>query len=83
MPVTTANGLPSVGGDKVRSNTLFDLNLSYTLGEGGTLGGRQVFLDVTNAFDRKPAFYNSANGYDQYSGNPIGRVITAGVRAKF
>jgi hypothetical protein len=30
-----------------------------------------------------PVFYNGANGYDSYSGNPIGRVVTVGVRGNF
>jgi iron complex outermembrane receptor protein len=82
-PIVTVDGLPSSGGDKVRSNATFDLNLTYTLPGSGSLGGSQIFVDATNLFDREPAFYNSANGYDQYSGNPIGRVITIGLRAKF
>ena len=82
-PIVTAGGLPVGGGDRVRTNATIDLNLTYTLGGSGTLAGSQVFLDATNVFDRPPAFYNSANGYDQYSGNPIGRVITLGLRAKF
>jgi iron complex outermembrane receptor protein len=83
VPIVTVDGLPSSGGDKVRGNATFDLNLTYTLPGSGTLGGSQVFVDATNIFDREPAFYNGANGYDQYSGNPIGRVITIGLRAKF
>jgi iron complex outermembrane receptor protein len=43
----------------------------------------QVFGDVSNAFDKDPPFYNNANGYDTFSGNPIGRVIAVGFRAKY
>jgi outer membrane receptor protein involved in Fe transport len=43
----------------------------------------QIFLDVSNLFDREPSFYNNSNGFDRYSGNPIGRVITVGFRADF
>jgi iron complex outermembrane receptor protein len=87
IPVTITNGLPSGGGDKVKASVLFDLNLRYALPEdgffGGTLGGSTVFLDVTNLFDKDPTFYNSANGYDSLTGNPTGRVVTVGLRAKF
>jgi len=82
-PLVSENGNPVSGGDRVSSRTIFDLNLSYTLPEGGVLGGSQFFVDVTNVFDTPPAFYNSTNGYDGYGGNIIGRVVTLGVRAIF
>jgi outer membrane receptor protein involved in Fe transport len=46
------------------------------------LGGSTVFLDITNLFDKAPAFYNGATGYEGLTGNPTGRVVTAGVRFK-
>jgi iron complex outermembrane receptor protein len=86
-PVTLVNGLPAGGGDKVDSNTTFDLHLSYTLDDAGWLGaklaGSQVFVDVQNIADKAPVFYNGATGYDGYTGNPIGRMVTIGVRTKF
>ena len=78
-----ANGNPNGGGDRVRGNVLFDLNLAYTMPAGGILGGTQFFVDVVNLFDRDPPFYNNANGYDVYGGNPIGRVVTLGARLRF
>ena len=42
-----------------------------------------MFVDATNIFDKDPVFYNTAKGYDHYSGNVIGRAVTFGVRAKF
>jgi outer membrane receptor protein involved in Fe transport len=45
--------------------------------------GSQAFVDVTNLFDKAPAFYNSTYGYDAYTGNVLGRVVTVGVRGKF
>ncbi len=78
-----ANGNPNGGGDPVSGSVLFDLNLSYTLPAGGFLGGSRLFVDVVNLFDRDPPFYNSANGYDGYGANPIGRVITVGARLRF
>lgn len=77
------NGNPNGGGDRVPGSVLFDLNLAYTMPPGGTLGGTQFFVDIVNLFDRDPPFYNSANGYDVYGANPIGRVVTVGARLRF
>jgi iron complex outermembrane receptor protein len=87
IPVTLVNGLPAGGGDVVHSNTTFDLHLSYILSEGDWLGdqipGAQFFVDIQNLSDKAPAFYNGPTGYDGYTGNPIGRLVTFGVRTKF
>lgn len=80
-PLISENGIPVKGGDHVAATALVDLNVAYTL-HGGGIDGSQVFLDVTNLFDREPSFYNNANGYDPYSGNVIGRVVTLGFRAR-
>lgn len=79
-PVLRTNGVPTSGGDPVKSNTTVDINLSYEL--DGRFKGSSIFLDGTNVFDKDPPFYNSANGYDNINASPIGRVITVGVRAK-
>jgi iron complex outermembrane receptor protein len=76
-----ANGNPNGGGDKVKANTLIDLNLAYDISDGGRLGQSQVYLDVTNLFDQTAPFYNSAAGYDRYAASPLGRVVTVGLRA--
>lgn len=81
-PLVTSGGNPVSGGDRVKSSLLIDMNLTYTF-RNGALNGSQVFVDATNIFNKRPVFYNSANGYDQYSGNVIGRVVTVGLRAKF
>jgi iron complex outermembrane receptor protein len=80
-PLISQTGNPVSGGDKVKANAVVDLNVTYNL--TGRNEGSQVFLDATNIFDKAPSFYNNANGYDQYSGNVIGRVVTLGFRAKF
>jgi hypothetical protein len=83
-PVVNANGVLG-GGDIVKSNTTFDMHMNYTLSDGDWLGsslaGSEVYLDVANVFDKRPVFFNAANGYDTFSGNPIGRVVTVGFRA--
>ncbi|HWM69407.1 MAG TPA: TonB-dependent receptor [Steroidobacteraceae bacterium] len=94
--VVTSGGVPVGGGDKVRAYDTVDLHLSYDFAGGlpGSMqaGSTQVFVDVTNLFDRTPPFENatvggvnsaSISGYDPFSGSPIGRVVTAGVRTKF
>jgi iron complex outermembrane receptor protein len=82
-PVVNANGVLS-GGDVIHSNTTFDLHVNYTLSPGDPLGsslaGSDIYLDVQNVFDKNPIFFNAVNGYSSFSGNPIGRVVTAGVR---
>jgi len=83
--VTRADGAPLSGGDKVSAQHYFELNFRYTLGEsilGNTLGGSQVFVDVSNLFDETPAFYNGNTGFDGLTGDPTGRVVTVGIRAK-
>lgn len=81
-PVTSERGNPTGGGDRVASSTRFDLNMSYNIASG-RLEGSQLFLDVTNLFDRNPPFYNTATGYDSYSGNILGRLMSVGFRASF
>ncbi len=77
-------GQPTGGGDKVAANNMFDLNIKYELPQTqGFASGTQVYVDVQNIADKKPPFYNTAIGYDIYSGNPIGRVVSVGVRKNF
>jgi hypothetical protein len=45
--------------------------------------GTRFFMNVTNIANSAPAFYNSAIGYNNFVGNPIGRVIAFGFRAKW
>jgi outer membrane receptor protein involved in Fe transport len=68
-----------------------DLHLSYDFA-GVLPGAIQAFLDVTNLFNTDPPFENNQSaannsaavtGYDPFSASPIGRVVTAGVRARF
>ena len=84
LPITlSAAGLPSGGGDPVKANVTWDFNASYNFSKGGVFGDAQIFMDVTNVFDKMPPFYNSANGYNNYAGNPVGRVTTIGLRTRF
>ena len=39
---------------------------------------------LSNIFDKIPPFYNNGNGgYDPFSGNPIGRVVSVGLRSRW
>ena len=83
----TPRGNPDgTGGDKVDSFVTFDLNLTYSLSNlnafDGSLGDTVVYLDLNNVFDEDPPFYNSPDGYGPYNANPIGRVISAGIRIR-
>ncbi|HWM61238.1 MAG TPA: TonB-dependent receptor [Rhizomicrobium sp.] len=82
-PITTdpVTHNPTGGGDPVKANVTFDVNLAYDFNDG-YLGNDQVSLNIRNIFDRDPPFYNSANGYDTNVANPLGRVITLGLTTK-
>ena len=81
--VRNAAGLPTGGGDKVAAGNFFDGHVAYDFQGDGLGSGLQLFADVNNIFDKTPPFYNSNNGYDSYSGNPLGRLTTVGFRKKF
>jgi iron complex outermembrane recepter protein len=87
-PVVRTNGVPTGGGDPVKSFSTIDLNLSYKLKGLGFLNEAQLFVDATNIFDKAPPQYNAfvtngPVGYDNINASPIGRVITVGIRTKF
>ena len=85
----TANaGLPVGGGDRVKAFVTVDAHLSYTFKDAGPLKSLQLYVDASNLFDTAPPFYNTyalngAVGYDGVNANPIGRVVTIGLRTKF
>jgi iron complex outermembrane recepter protein len=82
-PVISTNGAPSGGGDAVSSFSSFDAHFSYQLPAMSMLPSGQIFMNVTNIANSAPAFYNSAIGYNNFVGNPIGRVLAIGFRAKW
>ncbi len=87
-PRVFVNGLPSSGGDRVGSFVTVDAHIAYTLDDYGPLQSAQIFVDATNLLDEAPPFLNAyalngAVGYDGINANPIGRVITVGLRTKF
>jgi iron complex outermembrane recepter protein len=89
-PTADANGALVEGGDHVNANVTFDMHASYNF-QTGWLTGDQVFFDMKNIFDTAPPFYNyavpsnvnSSNGINTFVSNPIGRLVSVGVRAVF
>jgi iron complex outermembrane receptor protein len=81
--IRSAQGVPTGGGDKVKAGDTFDLHVAYDVPGDGLTKDLQVFADINNVFDKDPPFYNSNNGYDTFSGNPIGRLTTVGVRKRW
>lgn len=86
LPVTkNAAGYPIGGGDDVDSYTTVDIHISYGLHSmsfAPWMKESEVYVDVNNLFDADPPFFNSTTGYTTFSGNPIGRIVSIGFRAK-
>lgn len=86
--VTRTNGVPTGGGDAVRSFTTVDLHVGYKFEDLAFMENLSLFADVTNLFDKAPPQFNAFNtngsvAYDNLNANPLGRVVTIGVRTKF
>lgn len=84
-PVIITNGVPA-GGDPVKAYTTFDGHIDFKIPGGWTdyLPKATVYLDVTNIFNKRPPFYNNTNGgYDPFSGNPLGRIVSVGLRSRW
>jgi iron complex outermembrane receptor protein len=81
--VLDASGNVVGGGDKVKSWTTFDMHAGYKFSKGGLLGESEIYLDVNNIGDKAPPFFNTANGYDPFGSNPLGRVVSVGLRMKY
>jgi iron complex outermembrane receptor protein len=61
----------------------FDVHASYSLPDSGVLSKAELNFDVSNLTDKQPPFFNVAQGYDGFGGNPIGRVYTIGLSKKW
>jgi iron complex outermembrane recepter protein len=86
-----ANGNPNGGGDTVEATNTFDLNFAYRLELGGVMEDMSLSLNIRNVTDEDPPFFNGnqggfmggAWGYDNYTANPVGRLVTLGIRTNF
>jgi iron complex outermembrane receptor protein len=67
-------------GQRVASYTTIDAHLAYGIKAGGWLSDTELFADASNLFDRNPPFANVPGGYNLQDANPIGRVVSLGVR---
>lgn len=76
-----AAGNPSGGGDRVKAQTTFDLNLNYEF-QNGFLNGTRFSIAARNVFDTDPPFYNSGAGYYSLVHSPFGRQVTLSVTTK-
>ncbi|WP_363181967.1 TonB-dependent receptor domain-containing protein [Sphingomonas quercus] len=90
-PITVDSvGNPVGGGDKVKSNDTFDLHLQYEFQGDSFMRGWQIYVDAQNVFDKDPPFYNGntsgilggAWGFNGFVSNPIGRLVSVGLRIK-
>lgn len=82
--ILDANGNASSGGDTVKSNTTLDVHASYGLSSiGDMFRDSEIYLDVNNVFDEEPSFVNATDGYSVFSGNPLGRVVSIGLRGRW
>ena len=76
------SGSPISGGDIVKSESRFDVHLSYYF-KNDMFGDDQVYLTGQNVFATRPPFVNNTNGYDNFESTPLGRVVTLGLRVKW
>jgi iron complex outermembrane receptor protein len=92
-PVTVQAGIPTGGGDDVDADDTFDLHGQYVFGSESRLKGWLVSLDVRNLTDEEPPFFNGNTGgiagnatgwgYNGFVSNPVGRLVTVGLRTSF
>ena len=81
--ILDANGNVSGGGDTVHSWTTVDVHASWDFSHEGLLGDSQVYIDINNIGNESPPFFNNANGYDTFGSNPLGRVMSVGIRSRW
>jgi len=62
--------------------TTLNLRASYSLPEGGALGGVRLSVNVENLFDQQPPFQANATGTVS-AANPIGRAVTVGISKRW
>ncbi|WP_116810318.1 TonB-dependent receptor [Steroidobacter cummioxidans] len=74
------------------ADNTFDVNAQYMFGNDSRLKGWIVSLNVRNLTDEEPPFYNGNTsgifgnaagwGYNGFVSNPVGRLVTLGLRTR-
>jgi iron complex outermembrane receptor protein len=92
VPIIVKNGIPISGGDDVDADNTFDVHAQYLFGDASRFKDWIVSLDVHNLTDEDPPFFNgnttgiagNANGwgYNGFVSNPVGRLVTLGLRVR-
>ena len=89
------NGVTGPGGyQKVHAQNTFDLHINYTMPHDwldGWSNGMTASLHISNILNTAPPLYFTnggfggtvASGYDNYNGNPIGRMMVVGLEKKW
>lgn len=80
-----ALGLPTGGGDVVKSWTTVDGHFAYNI-PTGFAAGDQIYIDAKNLFDKDPPFIQGSIGgigYDRNIASPIGRILSVGFNMNF
>jgi iron complex outermembrane receptor protein len=67
-------------GQRVSSYTTIDARLSYAPQGRGWLGDTEVYVDARNLFDKDPPFVNFPGAFNPSDSNPIGRLVSFGLR---
>ncbi|HEX3756547.1 MAG TPA: TonB-dependent receptor [Rhizomicrobium sp.] len=80
-PITfDGNNNPAGGGDHVHANITSDFHIAYDF--QSAFGDDEISLSARNAFNQRPPFVNSSGGWDTWVANPLGRILTVGLKAK-
>jgi len=67
--------------EKIGSFTTVDFHFGFDLEGEGLAEGTQFTIDIDNALNEEPPLTRSGFGYG--TGNPLGRVVTFGIRKNF
>jgi iron complex outermembrane receptor protein len=83
IPITVGPlGQLTGGGDHVNAYVQFDAHVGYTFNTEWT-GSDVIGLTIKNLTNETPPYWNSSQGYDATTANPLGRTYTLNLTAKF
>jgi outer membrane receptor protein involved in Fe transport len=83
IPITVGPlGQLTGGGDHVNAYVQYDAHFGYTFDTAWT-GSDVIGLTIKNLTNETPPYWNSSQGYDATTANPLGRTYTLNLTAKF